>query len=373
MSLRSKAHWFVGACCFVLIQGNLAIAQPKSSGSGKSAEKSAAPSPAPSSKPLPKAIQEVPVCARPKELQHGEDTWGYDAKDKLIRGNVKEAVQAAGTTKVYVFKLSASIKSVDQLPAPYNDLRCPGDQRPPKAKPNAAPAPAPTSIRELLSTPAPKKGQLPPRVEDFCSWVKDFRPPETADGKLAMAFATKLRTAIMDDSAMGVVTVQDLSIEAAEILSRRFREKIIAALVYKQVVAPYNVQRKFMEFVGDPQWRRFPLLSDQWVTESKVGTTDTVPTVILKHIVYEEVNKSLSAQLANVKSFADASTAYPKAYADVSSWLDAIAQYFAPKPAPILAQQPAPQPASQPTPIPALEPAPIPAVVQAPEGEAAAE
>jgi hypothetical protein len=356
MALRFKAHWFVVASCFVIFHADLADAQTKPKGAGKPAASAKASAPpakagapaakagaAPAKAPEPPKLlpanaqtmapQEVFVCARPPGVHSDQYEWGFDKKDQLLTGtNVEKAVKQAGTRYVYIYRPDAPKENGYRMPYPHNNARCSGDTRPEFPKPgqeaSTAPAPKPViGIAQLLSSGSSGSGALPPMVQDFCNLAPSFQGSNSQHGDLARKFAVRLSKAIKENKAIGYVAPNELSVEAASELYSHFKHYITAAMAYRQVIAPKNVQQKFMEFLGGNnigRWKRFVLVKDQWVT----GATSTLPTVILERGDHDKVIASLDAQLVNVTTKDQAKDAYQKAYAGIPSWLAAIVPYF---------------------------------------------
>ena len=338
MMLRFKAYIAMIVCHSLLGQVGSAHAEPKATAPSKpSAAKPAAANAAPASPAPPKTqpepmkrppgpLQQVAICVRAPGVHFDEYQWGYDDAGKLVTKDVEKAVKEAWSIYVFNYEPNAPRTVVDQLPAPYNSWRCPGDTRPPNPPPGAAaPAtPTPTSIAPLLTPKASMSGELPDRVRRFCNDVLRLSSSGTDAENQALMFAASLRQAIKQNQAMPRVTINDLSPEAATILTNHLGETITAAMVYKQVIAPYNVQQKFRAAMGEPQWKIFPLVAKKWAA----GQPDTVPAVLLANPVHADVTAVVDPQIGNATSPSNAKTAYQNAYDGLPEWLTAIQPYF---------------------------------------------
>jgi len=324
--LRLWGHLAFFACCSVLGHMEAAHAEGKAAKSSKPAAAKAAAAKAAPSKALPEPIkppppgppQDMPVCVRPKGVPEDLDKWGYDKAGKVLTQNLPQAVQQAGTRFVYIYDPKANPENVEFFPEPFNKTKCSGDAAP------AAPPPKPAAIAALLGPSASGSGELPDRVRRFCSNSENYANSGTVARDQAQRFAADLRRAILKNEAMAPVTTSALSVEAATILADRFGETITAAIAYKRVIAPYNVQQKFRGGMSEPLWKTFPLVDTQWAA----GQPDTVPTVLLRIAEHDSVTSAMKQHLNNITTAADAKTAYQTAYEGLSTWITAIQPYF---------------------------------------------
>ncbi|MBK9264509.1 MAG: hypothetical protein IPM54_32580 [Polyangiaceae bacterium] len=326
MHLRPKHLWVLAASCFLHVQAGEVYGQGKRNVPGKTAPKKAAPAKKkPEPMKIPMGRQEMGACVRPRDGLH---KWGFNDSGGLIESNVEHEVQKAGTKWVYVFDPRANKTVVDRFPSPFNDLRCPGDTRPP-----AAAAAAPAAPPAPLTAPPPRLGAgsaMSQWVERFCKAAEQFPSSSGMEGKQSKKLVARLYKAIKSSKRMKPLTSSDLSVEAAKMLFDHFKETITDAMTHRQVVAPYNVQRKFVERANPPNWKLLKLIGDDIIKRSGVGTTDTAPTVIVRRDAYDALSSAINQFTAQAQpqSMQALKAAYEKAYAGRPSWQQAIAPYF---------------------------------------------
>lgn len=175
-----------------------------------------------------------------------------------------------------------------------------------------------------LSTAA--KRPLPERVERFCGHVANFPSSGDAHQVQAKRFATKLCESISTNKRMARMTTNDLSLEAAKKLADYFHEDITAALAYKEVIAPADILKTFMQSVrGEQAWRRHALITKHSLIRNPL--TD-VPEVIVTVADREKLTSALSESIAKAKTIAELKQAYKDAYRGHHGWFKAIAPYF---------------------------------------------
>lgn len=326
MHLRSKHLWVLAASCFLHVPAGEVYGQGKRNVSSKTAPSKTAPAKKkPEPMKIPMGLQKVGACVRPRDGLH---KWGFDDTGKLIMDNVEEKVRQAGTKWVYVFDPRANKTIVDRFPSPFNDLRCPGDTRPP-----AAAAAAPAAPPAPLKPPPPRLGAgstMSEWVERFCKRAEHFPGSSGTAEKQAKKLVTRLYNAIKSSKRMKPLTASDLSVDAAKMLFDHFKADITDAMTHRQVVAPYNVQRKFVERANPPNWKLLKLIGDDIIKRSGVGSTDTAPTVIVRRDAYDALSSAINQFTAQAQpqSMQALKAAYEKAYAGRPSWQQAIAPYF---------------------------------------------
>lgn len=175
-----------------------------------------------------------------------------------------------------------------------------------------------------LSTTA--KRPLPERVERFCRHVENFPSSGDAARVQAKQFATDLCASITTNTRFPRVTTNVLSPEAAKLLANYFYEDIVAALAYKEVVAPADILKTFMQTVrGEQAWRRLPLLTKHSLIKKPL--TDA-PEVLVKVADGEKMTAVLAESTAKAKTIGELKQAYKDAYHGHRGWFKAIAPYF---------------------------------------------
>ncbi len=323
---------------------SLALLFPASSVEAQGKRRPPAKTAAP--KPAPPPLTEMRVCVRPNGVGEKVLRWGYDRSNKLVTTNVDSEVRFADGRWVYVFDAKAAFDSVKYLPIPHNALRCPNDK--PVAAPPAPPKPEPIlpasgplfpSASILPSSgaflPAGSFGssgptQLPTAlVDQFCENAETFvAGEEDTHEARASQFAIRLRDSITAKKPLGQIKADELSLEAAELLAKHFGEKIAAALIRAEVIAPFDVLQKFMVGQKKPPWDILVLLEKEKMDELGLGPADAVPAIILMRTDFDARKNALAGVTPNARTMDALRDAYQQAYADRPAWVNAIKGYF---------------------------------------------
>ncbi|HRI70845.1 MAG TPA: hypothetical protein PK156_41715 [Polyangium sp.] len=181
-----------------------------------------------------------------------------------------------------------------------------------------------TTSASASSTTA--KRPLPDRVQRFCREVENF--PSSSDGPQMQAkqFATNLCAAINTNKRLSRVTTNTLSPEAAKKLADYFRDDIVAALAYKEVIASAEILKPLMQGVrGEQAWRRMPLITKHSFIQKPL--TD-VPEVVVTVSERDQLTNALADSTAKAKTIAELRQAYKGAYHGHRGWFKTIAPYF---------------------------------------------